>query len=65
MNHRERSVRGMADWMLRLILVTPFMRGWHETVRREQWLRSIEAVIAETANEESGPWAVLPIRGMH
>ncbi|MEK0430310.1 MAG: hypothetical protein RL139_114 [Gemmatimonadota bacterium] len=65
MSHRERSVRGLADWMLRLILLNPFMRGWHDAVRREMWLRDLEAVIAETANEESGPYPVVRVEGMH
>ena len=65
MSDRERRVRGLADWMLRLILMNPLMRSWHPAVRREQWLRELEDVLLETANDESGPWPVCRIGGLH
>ncbi len=64
MSRQERSVRGLADWMLRLILLNPFMRGWHDAVHREIHRRDVEGAVEETVDDRYGPWRCAPPEGM-
>lgn len=65
MTRRERAVKSMPTWMLRTILAMPLMQSWWSAAYVELWVREVEDVVAETADEVNGPWVVSPILGRH
>lgn len=65
MSRADRVCRTLPAWMLRTLLQLPSWRNWWTAAWLELHKRLVEDVAAETANEESGPWLVAPVRGMH
>lgn len=63
MTRAERFCRDAPSWMLRMILALPSRRNWWAAAYLELWNRSVEDVIASTADDESGPWPVSMPRG--
>ena len=53
----DARVRRMPTWMLRLILKTPFMRGYWGAAYIELWKREVLDVVDEEVSSKRASWA--------